>query len=524
MKAVLAVALGIGLTAGLRLAEAGSPDRVKPGPESRSAMIDDLIKSAWDAAKVKPSRVCSDEEFLRRAYLDVLGRIPNIKEAQSFLSARGSDKRQKLVDRLLEHPDFARNLATEWSVTLLGRREAERRVDRSALTEWLRRQFTDNRTWDAIVSDLITAKGNNKTNGAVNFKLAHLEPDAVPLTSMTARVFLGQQLQCTQCHDHPSNPWKQADFWALNAFFKGLRREEAEGGGTELIDEPSDAFSQYDRRNGLVGVAFPRYLDGRKVSPGADVNRRVVLAGYIADKKNDQLARAFVNRTWAQFMGRGFVNPVDDFGPHNEPILPELLERLAVAFRDSGYDVKALVRSIISSRTYNLSSVTIKGNEKDDGLFSHMALKPMTPEQLFESLLTATSAHTAGGGNGSGARRDAWLRQFIFAFATDEGDEGTSFQGTIPQALMMMNGDLITRATGGEPGSFLADLRSRALNEPEPVAFMVNGLYLAALSRYPTYKESEQAAHYLDAFPDTIEVLQDLFWALLNSNEFVLNH
>jgi hypothetical protein len=229
---------------------------------------------------------------------------------------------------------------------------------------------------------------------------------------------------------------------------------------------------------------------------------------------------------WGHFMGRGIVHPVDDFGPHNPPSHPELLERLAKEFQKSHYDVKALVLWITSSQAYHLSSVMTKANDKDETLFSHMALKPMTPEQLFDSLLTATSAHKAGGDDVSGKKRDEWLKQFVFAFANDEGDEGSSFQGTIPQALMMMNGDLMEKATGGKPGSFLNDLMIQAerQHKTSPEAYMVNNLYLAALGRYPKRTELDHAEKYLTSFPDTIYVLEDLFWSLLNSNEFVLNH
>jgi hypothetical protein len=502
--------------------------------ETHLPFIDELIKASWDAAKVKPSKPATDEEFLRRAYIDVLGRIPTIKEAQAFLGAHESGKRQKLVDYLLNQPDFARNFANQWQVLLLGRKRQERQVDAEELKSWLRRQFLDDRPWDRMVFDLITAKGSNKENGAVNFPLAHLEFGAVPLTSLTTRLFLGKQIQCTQCHDHPSNDWKQADFWGINAFFKGLKRQEvrkADATGavvldhTELRDEPTEAFAQFDRRNGLVGIAFPRFLDGRKISQGTDVDRRLELGKFVADPANKDTARAFVNRMWGHFMGRGIVHPVDDFGAHNPPSHPELLDRLAEEFQKSHYNIKALVRWITASQAYNLSSVMTRANEKDETLFSHVTLKPMTPEQLFDSLLTATSAHKAGGDNDADRKRNQWLGQFVFAFANDEGEEGSSFQGTIPQALMMMNGELMEKATGGKPGSFLADLCESAQQQSrvEPIAYMVNHLYLAALSRYPSRKELDNASQFLNAYPDTIGVLQDLFWALLNSNEFVLN-
>jgi hypothetical protein len=493
-----------------------------------------MIREAWDQASVKPSRPATDEEFLRRAYLDLLGRIPNIDEASGFLGSREPGKRAKLIEYLLNQPDYAKNFGTQWKVLLIGRKRPDRGVDPNALAGWLRRQFNENRPWNEIVYDLITAKGSNKENGAVNYALSHLEFGAVPLTSITTRLFLGQQIQCTQCHDHPSNDWKQADFWGINAFFKGLRREEvrtADATGKEVVDhidlsdQPTDAYSKYDKRNGMIGIAFPRFLDGRKISQGTDVDRRVELGKMIADPRNSDLAKAFVNRMWGHFMGRGIVHPVDDFGPHNPPSHPEMLDELAKQFQESGYDIKALIRWIMNSEAYNLSSQMTKANEKDEILFSHMALKPMTPEQLFDSLLTATAAHKTSGGD-TDKRRDAWLNQFTFTFANDEGEEGSSFQGTIPQALMMMNGELMDKATGGQSGSFLADLRDAALlqRKARPDLYMVNRLYLAALSRAPSNRERAAASHLLETQPDTIFVLEDIFWALLNSNEFVLNH
>lgn len=237
------------------------------------------------------------------------------------------------------------------------------------------------------------------------------------------------------------------------------------------------------------------------------------------------MAEAFVNRMWGHFLGRGFVNPVDDFGPHNPPSHPELLDRLGKDFRESGYDIKKLIRWIMASRAYQLSSIKPKGSEKDESLFSAMPLKPMSPEQLFDSLLTATSAHKTGAGDEGGRRRDVWMRQFLFAFANDEGEESTSFQGTIPQALMMMNGDLMKEALSGKPGSFLCDLIEHAGRQGRsPENVMIDSLYLAALSRHPSARELTLAREYLGAFPDSLQVLQDLFWALLNSNEFILIH
>lgn len=502
--------------------------------ETSLPFIDEMLLSSWKAVGVKPSAPVKPEEYMRRAYLDIIGRIPTVAEAQAFLQSRDPGRDKKLIEKLLEHPDAAKDFGNQWTVLLLGRKAQERGVDRGALAAWLRRQYLDDTSWDKVVYELMTATGSNKENGAVNFPIAHMESGAVPLTSITTRLFLGKQIQCTQCHNHQTNSWKQSDFWGINAFFKGLRKQDvnkpdASGANvfdhTELRDDPTEASVQFDRPDGTVDVAYPRYLDGRSIDAGSGVVRRVELAKIVADPKNPDLARAYVNRVWGHFFGRGFVHPVDDFGTHNPASHPELLDRLAVEFQKSGYNHKALVRWITSSQAYHLSSKMNKSNAKDDSLFSHMALKPMSPEQLFDSLLTATSAQQAGGLDDGGKKRDQWLNQFIFAFANDEDGEGSSFQGTIPQALMMMNGELMEKATGGKPGSFLADLLNEAQrqNHTQPVAFMVNNLYLASLSRYPSNPELGHASQYLNNFPDTIGVLQDLFWALLNSNEFVLN-
>jgi len=533
----LALAVVFGLTS-LTAATAAGPDSSKlnagkDGAESvKTSFVDEMLQEGWKAAKVKPSPIASDAEFLRRAYLDLLGRIPNVQEATSFLEAKDSGKRAKLVEHLLVHPDFAKHFGNEWSIILVGRKPQNRDVDKAALGSWLRTQIAAGRPWNEMAYELITAKGSNKENGAVNFPLSHLEDGAVNLTSITTRVFLGQQIQCTQCHDHPSNNWKQQDFWGINAFFKGIRSEKVQktdaagalvDDHVELNDRPSGAYSKYEKRNAVVGIAFPTYLDGTKISQGEDVDRREALAGFITEKDQKQLARAFVNRAWGHFFGRGIVQPVDDFGDHNKPSHPELLEKLADDFIASKFDVKGLYRTIMASHGYHLTSATLKENEKDETLFSHMTMKPMTPEQLFDSLITATDAHKAAGGEFDKVRGQ-WLGQFTVTFANDEEGESSNFQGTIPQALMMMNGDLMTKATGGKPGSFLHDTLMKSRTQKKPALFVVNRLYLAALSRYPTAAEVRNTAAFLGTNPDSIQVIEDLFWSLLNCNEFVLNH
>ncbi|HEU5118361.1 MAG TPA: DUF1553 domain-containing protein [Isosphaeraceae bacterium] len=516
---------------------ADEPDSSAPATSGRKVKvdyIDEMLDAALKDAEISWSDRCTDAEFLRRAYLDLLGRTPNVQEAAAFLDGKDPGKREKMVNYLLENPDYPKYFGNTFTITLVGRRDLGRDADREALNSWMRRQFAANRPWNEIAYDIIAAKGSNKDNGAVNFTLAHMQDQAVNLTSFTTRIFLGQQIQCTQCHDHPSNDWKQQDFWGINAFFRGLNKEnvmKVDASGAEVVDhielsdEPTDSWARFEKRNAVVGVVPPTYLDGTRISPGMDVDRRVELAKLITSTDNTQFARAFVNRIWGHFMGRGFTNPVDDFGDHNPPSHPELLDRLTADFQANNYNVKDLIRWVTASKAYHVSSRMNKSNEKDDMLFSHYIVRPMKPEQLFDSLITATSAHKAAG-KGSDAQRATWLRQFVVTFANDEAGETTNFQGTIPQALMMMNGDLMAKAVGGQQGSYLKHVleQSRLQRKVPALRFIVNDLYLAALSRYPSAAELKRASSFLSSSPDTIAVIEDLFWALLNSNEFVLIH
>jgi hypothetical protein len=497
--------------------------------------IDVMLRQAWEEAGVTPSPTCTDAEFLRRAYLDILGRIPNVQEARAFLANGDEGKREKLVNYLLEHPDYPKAFGNEFAILLIGRRTQDRDVDGAALSSWLRKQFAANRPWNEVAYELITASGSNKDNGAVNYSLAHMQDNAVNLTSFTSRIFLGQQIQCTQCHDHPSNDWKQKDFWGINAFFRGMRKEEVrkpDRNGTDVVDhvelrdEPTDEWAYFEARNAVTGAAPPTFLDGRRISPGMDVpSRREELGKLITAKDNDQFARAYVNRIWGHFMGRGIVHPVDDFGDHNEPSHPELLDRLTEDFVANGYNTKDLIRWITASQAYHVSSIMTPKNDKDDVLFSHFLVRPMKPEQMFDSLITATSAHKAAG-NASEQQRQAWLGQFVVTFANDEAGETSNFQGTIPQALMMMNGELMAKATGGEVGSFLRHVfdEAQAQRKVPAIRYAVEMIYLASLSRHPSSAELKRASAFLGSGPDTVQVLEDLFWALLNSNEFVLIH
>ena len=493
-----------------------------------------LVRKGWQQNGVAPSRKATDGEFLRRAYLDLIGTIPPVDAVERFLRDRDKRKRLRLIDELLEHDGYVTNWTTIWSHLLLGR-QTPRQVSRSGLNAWLRRSFSENKPYDQFVFELIASDGHYEENGAVNFLLANLNDGKTPATAKTARIFLGVQVQCTQCHNHPFNDWKQDQFWQFNSFFQQVRRrnhrDEATGDFlfAELVDDELEGPVFFERRSGVMQVAYPQFIDGTKVEPGAEVRRRTELAKLVTDPSRPYLAQAIVNRTWAHFFGYAFTRPIDDMGPHNPPSNPQLLEHLAGAFVEAKFDLKQLMRWITTSDAYQLSSRSHPRNKADDPesgatpLFSRVYPRQMTAEQLYASLITATQAHRVGRETSEAAetQRQQWLRQFVVAFGTDENDEASTFNGTIPQALMMMNGELMNRAVSGDDGGFLAAV----VNEQTDAKKKIRKLYLATLCRPPSRSEIKAANRlYQASGGDVMAALQDIYWALLNSNEFIINH
>lgn len=499
--------------------------------------INQQIRQGWVENYATPSAPADDGEWLRRVSLDIVGKIPDLKTAEAFLADTSTVKRTKLIESLLEDPAYARNFTTIWTNLLIGR-VTPRDINRPALQKFLRESFGRNRGWNAIVTDLLTAEGPNNTNGATNFLLAHLNDGAVPATAISSRLFLGTQVQCTQCHNHPFNPaLKQNAFWEFNSFFKQVRsqrvqkyNEKSGRNEVEYLELTARDFEGpvfFERRNGLMEVAYPKFNDV-EVSPDATLDRRHELAKLITTGQHTQLADAMVNRMWGHFFGYGFTRPVDEMGPPNSPSHPALLERLSIEFVKSGYDLKRLIGWICNSEAYNLTSRFNAHNEKDNPaagempVFSHLYLKSMQAEQLYDSLIVATGAHNAAGGDWEKAesRRQEWMQQFVRAFGTDENDESSTFDGTIPQALMLMNGELMKAALEGARGSVLHSI----MYDKTSPSDKVRQLYLAALSRAPSAKEVQTANRILKHAASPLEAYQDLYWALLNSNEFIINH
>jgi len=536
--------------------------------------INELIRLGWEDNEVKPSPKATDEEFARRVTLDILGHIPEYQHLMTFLEDESRTKREELVNDLLDNEAYIRNWTSIWGNKLVGRAN-NRGGGRAALNRWLRQAFYTNTPYDQFVEELISAEGNSQENGAVVFLASHLNDGAIPATSITSRLFLGRQVQCTQCHDHPFNDWKQAQFWGMNAFFRGTRRQGNAMNGVTLTDNPAPETIDFERRSGLMVTTLRTFFDGSRgdekefkvtIDPfknvkGKDPNAtpRQILADFMLDPKKPYIAETQVNRMWAHFFGFGFTRPVDDMGPHNTPSHPELLAYLAKQFQEAGYDNKRLIRWITGSEAYNLTSRSIEDNEYDNPvagnlpLFTKMYLKQFRAAQLYDSLIIATAADQANrNAQQAEAQRQTWLRQFVQTFGTDENDESSSFNGTIPQALLLMNGQLTNNALSGGRGSLIARVvnsvdgklkdkdtpplksaRARQLAalraaraRGKNVATKIETLFLVALSRKPTEAEMEafNAVYQSTNYRDPMLGLQDVFWAVLNSNEFIINH
>ncbi len=549
--ATVAVLLTVAALPRLILA-AGTSSPANP-PLPQVALIDRHVRDHWQANGLKPSSPATPEEWCRRAYLDVLGRVPSVAELERFLSEPAGERKRRLVARLLGDEyveEYARNWTTLWTNILIGRSggtDPRSLVNREGLQQSLRRALQRNMSYDRLVLELVQAKGVSKPgeedfNGFVNFLAGNLDDNGVQATAKTAQVFLGLQIQCTQCHNHPFNKWKQNQFWEMNAFFRQTRavrlgsRRNFEA--VELVNEdfngengdPNEAALFYELRNGLSKAAYPTFIDGVALPKSGRINevdRRTELAKLIVN--SEDLAPAIVNRMWGHFFGYGFTKPVDDMGPHNPPSHPELLSELAREFKSHSHDLKQLMGWILLSDPYGLSSKMTPHNKDDDPalgtrpMFSHFYLRQMRAEELYESLLVATEADLTAT---SYAKREdqkrRWLEQFTLAFGTDDNEETTTFNGTIPQTLMMMNGELVEKATSVEKGSFLYHVASDPkMNN----ASRIQHLYLAALARRPTGNEIGLANEVLRwRKGDAVAALQDVWWALLNTNEFIFNH
>ncbi len=519
----------------------------QPIPDSELlSLVNAELRRSWAAAKINPADPAEDSVWCRRVYLRVLGRIPTNEELAAFADDKSVGKRERLVDQLLGDgyaEQFAQHWATVWTNVLIGRTGGTEGslASREGLESYLHESLLANKPYSSIVEELLTATGTSRPgapdyNGAVNFLLAGLNDNATLATSRVSRVFLGQQLHCAQCHGHHSQDWSQHQYWALNSF---LRQTEAvpEGEAVRLasadfVNKPgitTDGEVYYQRTTGELKAAMPEFIDGTKIPASgklADVDRRQELARLVINSR--EMPRALVNRLWSHFFGYGFTSPIDDMGPHNEPTHPKVLDTLAGQFVAHDYDLKRAMRWMVLSDAFGRSSQVPGGGLADmpesgnAPLFSRYYSRPMKAEEVYNSLLAAADVRKNAGNRADTEqlRRD-FLQELFRKRGNDDGEE-ESHEGNNVQSELMVNGRLTRRIVSAEQEGRLKTLIAR---DSLPLAEKIEHLFLAALSRKPTAQEQQAIAQILVSAKDNqAAALEDIWWALLNSNEFVLDH
>jgi hypothetical protein len=504
--------------------------------------IDQHIARRWAEARVEPAEPADDAEFLRRVYLDVAGRIPSVAEARAFLKDPRPDRRSRLVEQLLSGPRYSTHFTNVLRALLIP--EANNnflvRLQQRGFEEWLKRQLAKNAGYDELARALLTAPvggqglaglgGGDAPSALAFYSAKEFRPEN--LAAGAARVFLGVSVECAQCHDHPFADWKREQFWSFAAFFAGIQSRQ-------LMDVLIPAPEIPDRKElnipGSERVVQARFLDGGQPEWKPQARTRDVLADWVASPANPYFARAVVNRTWAYLFGTGLVEPVDEMvGATSTASHPELLDLLAREFAEHRFDLKFLLRALTATRAYQLTSAGAAVAD-DPTLFARMPLRGLTAEQLFDSVALATGYRDSGSAGDDlrsllvGGNRSA-RSEFLTRFA-NPSSRAVEAQTSILQALSLMNGRVIADATSLTRSETLAAVVDAPfLTTPQ----RLETLYLASLSRPPVPRELDRAVRFIDsavqkAGPDQADAayraaLADVFWALLNSSEFILNH
>jgi hypothetical protein len=512
---------------------AGDPERCTPTPSRGQSLddkaladrIDQLIEAAWKK-DVKPAPQADDAEFLRRAYLDLAGRIPSYREVENFLNDKNPEKRRQLVERLLEGPGYVYHFSNVWRALLLP--QANNPQVQPYLGEfeaWLGKVLLRDLPYDKMVRELLTSQTGFRRRGNQTYDQDNPSPiafyqanelKAENLAASTSRLFLGVKLECAQCHDHPRGSWTRQQFWEYAAFFSGVNPKGA------MLQSPGRRVVEIPGTGRLVEA---RFLDGNEPRWDAESQARVALADWITRPSNPYFARAAVNRLWAHFFGVGLVEPVDDLSDENRPSHPELLDELARQFMAHGYDLKYVIRAITGTRAYQRTSAQSDPSQKDPHVYARMGIRGLTPEQLFDSLEEATGLKgpRVAGMMPPGMPANTLRAQFLAKFSGQE--RPIEAQTSILQALSLMNGKLTGDITNPQNSVNLsAIILSPGYSDPSE---RIEALYLLTLSRKPRPEEAAHLANYVAGggpSQDPNQALADVFWALLNSGEFMTNH
>jgi hypothetical protein len=494
--------------------------------------VDQRFEQAWRENDVTASEPAAASEFLRRVWLDLAGKIPQVAVTREFLAASevpadgARESRREMIDRLLDRPTYVTHFAEFWQAALIpeATSEPQLRQLRPAFEAWLRDQLRNEVAYDELVRLVITApidnlEGNPRSEEAspgIFFRVKQLDP--ANLAAATSRVFLGVRLDCAQCHNHPFDTWKREQFWSFAAFYSGVKGDSAFAMISEATDRRTIQIPDSDR---VVEAAFLTADKFAVTRPGNQSTPREELAAWVTADNNPWFARMAVNRLWGMFFGRGFVDPVDDFSANNPPTHPEVLDLLAHEFAASGYDLKFLIRVIASTRVYQLSSRQTSPSQSAAGRFARASVRGLTPRQVFNSLSVAMGTFEPFTVPGQFNDQPA-EQEFLDLFSND-ADSPLERPTTILQALSLMNGNLIGQGTDFEQSRTLRAIIEYPLMTRDQ---KIETLYLAALVRRPTDSEARRLKQYADSLPADSEsqALADIYWALLNSSEFLFNH
>jgi len=488
----------------------------------RKNYIDDHVASSWERLRLLPSAMASDEKFLRRVYIDIIGQVPTSDEARAFLDSTDASKREKLVDTLLARPEYAEHWANKWADLL---RTNPYRVGIKATLNydlWIRDAFRKNKPYDQFVRELLTAQGSTYRQGQTTLFRDRREPEE--LTTIVSQLFLGIRLECAKCHQHPFESYSQKDFYSFAAYFAKLGRK---GTGLSPPISGSEEFlftaTKGQVQHPVTGeVLQPAPLFGTAPTVAEGTDPRVILADWVTSRENPFFGQTMANRVWADLMGRGLVEPVDDLRATNPASNPALLEALGKDFAESGYNIKHLIRQITTSSVYGLSSIPNERNVADTRNFSRHYRQRMRAEVLLDSVsLICRQSENFEAMPPGALSKEIWTHRVdslsLDTFGRPDPNQDPPCERTtdttVVQALHLMNSNQMSSKilSDGSLAHFLAD---SALTPQE----IVEELYLAAYSRRPQTEEMQAAE--LD-FSNRRRVIEDLLWALLNTPEFV---
>lgn len=491
--------------------------------------LDELVESEAAKAGIPLAERISDDQFVRRAFLDVIGELPSPADINDYLADTTPDRKAKLIERLLAMPQFGKNWGRYWRDVVVYRSAvADRRMSGMGEVEWFADRLNANVPWDKIVTQIVTAKGPTTESPQAFFFAAH-EGKPEEIIGEMSRIFMGVQIACAQCHDHKTDPWKRDQFHEMASFFGKSairrRRDLAMQAGVPFVIEvvaarPDREYKKPDEKDPAKPgeVVPPVFLSGQSIPLEAtDAQRRQTFAGLLTSKRNTYFAKAFVNRTWSELTGRGFVNPIDDLGPDRPTTMPRTFAALTRSFAATDYDVKELFRVILNSRAYDRRFAEPKGSESDAWAISPARL---TSDQLLDAIDWVVGMvddnRETGNRNRPGVRG-----LFRAAFGYDPSSDQQDVESSIPQALALMNNpNLSERINATTEGSLLSKILSTQSSDDKAIEL----LYLRALARKPTSKERETCLAYIAEVGKRNEAYEDILWSLLNSTEFLFNH